>query len=200
MSARPVALIESADRALPVPFRALRGVEVVSADALDGTAPERWSGAIVGMHADQRRLAAGAGIAALLRAGRRVLFNGHHAYPVLPGVEPFRPLGRRGGDALALTPLRDHPVFHGLDRAGLARRKGVMGFYGRGTVPPPPGARPVTGIGADGRAVDWDWEPPEGGGVFMHAGNDIWTVAERADDRVRIAGNCVAWAAGEPAR
>lgn len=200
MTGLPVALIESDDRAVPAPFRGLAGVAAVRAEDIDADAPARFSGVIVGMHADQRRLAGRRALHGFLRAGRRVLFNGHHVYPVLPDCEAFRPLPAPGRDGLALHVHGDHPLFDGLDRAGLARRKGVAGFYGRGAVPAPAGARPVTAIGPDAWPVDWEWDSPMGGRVFMHAGNDIWTVAEDEADRARIAANCIAWTAGETAR
>lgn len=192
-----IALVTSADRKPPGAFDGLDGFVCTDATEIGPDTAARWQGLIVTMHADQRALAARAAhLQALLVGGGRILFNGHHVYPVFAGCGAFEPLLVRGMAELALAAVAEHPLFTAVDRAALARRKGVAGFYGRGAVPPPAAAQPITTIGPEGWAVDWHW-PVGRGALFMHAGNDLWTTAEAKADQRRLAANALAWCAGD---
>ncbi|MFI5011152.1 MAG: hypothetical protein ACHQAY_02270 [Hyphomicrobiales bacterium] len=137
---------------------------------------------ITTMHLDQvgfgRQAAA---LERLLGRGGRIFFNGHLAIPFLPELAPFVPLSRRRRQDYDLVRLADHPIFEGVDIKTLVTRKGVAGFYGRGHVPLPPGAMKVTGLGPERVPVDWEWRTPRGGAIFMHAGNELWSMGGNED-------------------
>jgi hypothetical protein len=140
-------------------------------------------------------------IAAFLATGGRIVFNGHVVRPFIDGMQPFVPLASQRRSDLALERLTPHPVFAGVIAQAHQTQKGVAGFYGRGHNPPLPGATHLTGIGPDRLPVDWEWLTPGGGGLFVHAGNDIWGTADDAGVDALIAERIVDWAlAGRSAR
>ncbi len=158
-------------------------------------------GLITTMHLDQIGLMGfAADLAAFLDRGGRWFFNGHMLREFVPGLGVYQPIPQAGREDLRLTPLAQHAVFAGIDRARLGARKGVAGFYGRGANPLPVGATAVTGVGPGRLPLDWDWARPEGGRLFSHAGNDLPGACEARADSQRLADNVIAWTlAEEPA-
>jgi hypothetical protein len=133
-------------------------------------------------------------ISAFLAKGGRVVFNGHVMRPFIDGMLPFVPLASQRRSDLRLERLAPHPVFTGIPAEAHQTQKGVAGFYGRGHNPPLPGATLLTGIGPDRLPVDWEWLAPGGGGLFVHAGNDIWGTADDPGVDALIAERIVGWA------
>ncbi len=170
--------------------RSLNDDELASYDAI-----------LVPAHIDQRALAArSAGLCRFLDQGGTLVFNGHLAYPVLPGLAAFMPARGRGLKDLMVERVSAHPVFDGVDPADLSLRRGVAGFYGRGANPPPIGARVLHRLSADGSPLDWVWQRPGGGQVLMHAGNTMWMYTEDATTAARISPQLLRWLhAGAPA-
>lgn len=153
---------------------------------------------LVSMHLDQRHFADLAPLlSAYLDGGGIIVFNGHLAYPWLPALRPFVPVVQDGLDSLRVHRLADHPVLDGVADDDLTFHRGVAGFYGRGHNPPPPGARALTGLGPRRVPVDWEWRPPGGGRVLMHAGSDLWMYADDPTSAARIAPQLLDWALGE---
>jgi len=156
------------------------------------------AGLLTTMHLDQDGLLAmRAGLRTMLDRGGRWFFNGHVLRTFLPELGLYRPIVPQTLATLRLTPLAPHPVFDGVDRAGLAVRRGVRGFYGRGHNPPPPGADPVTGLGPELAPLDWDWARPAGGRIFSHAGNDLVSAPAERSTSERLARNILAWLCGD---
>jgi hypothetical protein len=144
---------------------------------LDDTALDRAMAVITTMHLDQigfRRHADA--LHRLLARGGRIFFNGHLVVPFLPGLQPFVPLPSQRRHDYDLVRLADHPIFAGIEMRNLVTRKSVAGFYGRGHAPLPEGAVAITGLGPDRVPVDWEWRPLEGGAVFVHSGNELWSM------------------------
>lgn len=182
---KPFHPYESAGVLRAIPEAKLDAAALVAADAL-----------IVTMHADQIRLLELAGpLDALLARGGRILVNGHVLKPFVAGVAGFVPAGAGRLADLALTPLAPHALFEGVPREAFQARRGVAGFYGRGHVPPPRDARPITGVGASAAPLDWEWTHPGGGVLFCHAGNDLWTTLDDDALAARLARNIVGWLA-----
>jgi hypothetical protein len=149
---------------------------------------------LVSAHTDQRAFAACRDqIAACLDAGGLLVFNGHIAYPCLPELAPFVPVPGFGLDLLQIRRTAAHPVFDGVDPRDLTFRLGVAGFYGRGHNPPPPGATVLHRLSGDDAPLDWVWERPAGGTVFMHGGNNLWMYADDPTSAARIAPQLMAW-------
>jgi len=154
-------------------------------------------GLIAPMHIDQidfhdRR----AEVSGLLAADGRVVFCGHILRLFHEGLSAYRPLSKPKRRDFDLTPLAPHPIFAGVDRAHMVEREGVAGFYGRGHNPLPAGASAITGLGPGLVPVDWDWPVPGGGRLFVHAGNDIWSVGD-ADENQRVGAQLVDWVTGD---
>jgi hypothetical protein len=140
-------------------------------------------------------------LSAFLARGGRIVFNGHIALPFIDRIEPFVPLATQRRTDLALERLVAHPVFAGVPAEIHQTQWGVAGFYGRGHNPLLPGATPLTGIGPDRLPVDWEWIGPNGGGLFVHSGNDIWGTSDDPAVNALIAERVVDWSlAGRSAR
>ncbi|MCS6932474.1 MAG: hypothetical protein NZM27_09720 [Acetobacteraceae bacterium] len=184
---------------LPAPFIAAAEAGLLRAlpeGSLDDAALGPACGLIVTMHADQIALAERAALLdGFLARGGRILVNGHLLRPFVAGVSGFIPSGAGRLPDLALSPLAPHALFDGIPREAFQARRGVAGFYGRGHVPPPAGARPITGIGSDCAPLDWEWRHPGGGLLFCHAGNDLWTTLDDASLTARLARNICGWLA-----
>lgn len=163
---------------------------------LPGLDLTRYGAILVSAHTDQRAFAAcGPQIIAFLDAGGLLVFNGHMAYPFLPEFEPFVPLPGFGLNLLQIQRTAAHPVFDGVDPHDLTFRRGVAGFYGRGHNPPPPGAVVLHRLSGGDAPLDWVWERPAGGTVFMHGGNNLWMYADDPTSAARIAPQLMAWVA-----
>ncbi|WP_366655529.1 hypothetical protein [Fodinicurvata sp. EGI_FJ10296] len=155
---------------------------------------DRSTGLITTIHLDQIRFhELRPAIDRFFRRGGRLFFNGHPVRRFVDGLTPFVPLDSPRRRDLDLSALTAHPVFAGIDTPSLATRKGVAGFFGRGHAPPPPGAAAVTGLGPNRWPVDWTWDTPAGGTLFIHAGNDLWSVADDPAVNARLAGNIIQW-------
>lgn len=109
-----------------------------------------------------------------LDGGGTLIINGHIAHPFLPELTRYEPMQKRGLNELKIHKEVQHPLFDGVGTQRLTSRKGVSGFYGRGTNPPPKGAQIIHSVGPDHVAVDWLYERPNGGRIFMHSGVELW--------------------------
>lgn len=199
-----ILFLVSREEGLPSAFRAAghdMGLRALSETEIDADALIPARGLIVTMHADQIALERHASLFDdFLARGGRLLVNGHLLRPFVAGIAGFVPSGEGRLADLALTPLAGHALFDGIPREAFQRRRGVAGFYGRGHVPPPAGARPITGIGAARVPIDWEWRHPAGGLLFCHAGNDLWTTLDDSALCMRLVGNILGWLAGTAAR
>lgn len=129
---------------------------------------------IIPTHCDQRHLARNsAQLQNYLNGGGTLVINGHIETEFLPELTRFEPLAIRNLQNLVINRVADHPVFSGIDSETLTLRKGVAGFYGRGTNPPPSGAEILNTVSPDQLAVDWLYRRPSGGRIFCHSGNDF---------------------------
>ncbi|MCW5721434.1 MAG: hypothetical protein KIS86_09855 [Devosia sp.] len=143
-------------------------------DRLDWTG---YDAVLLSMSADQVHLGEISGkLAAYLDAGGTLLINGHVARPFLPELRRYEPMAKRGLNELTIHRESAHPLFEGISAASLTLRKGVAGFYGRGSNPPPEGALVIHSVGPDHVAVDWLYERPQGGRIFVHSGVELWAV------------------------
>jgi hypothetical protein len=115
--------------------------------------------------------------------------------PFVDGMLPFVPMASKRRADFELQRLAAHPVFAGISAIEHTEQKGVAGFYGRGHNPPLAGALALTGIGPDSLPVDWEWLLPNGGGLFVHSGNDIWSAADDASVNSLVAARLVSWSA-----
>lgn len=173
-------------------------VERLHEDDLPGRDPASVNALLVGMHADQALLADRADwLARFFAAGGTLVVNGLLAYPFHPDLQSFRPLARPSRRALDVAiAAPDHPLFAGVDAADLTTRKGVAGFYGRGQVPPPTGARVLTTLDGGAVPLDWEWPVPGGGRILMHPGNDLWMYAFDDNSAAKLVPNLARWATG----
>lgn len=165
--------------------------------ALDGLADADlfgFDGLILSMHADQRHLAGVKDRLDHFLDGRSILVNGPVAHPFLPELaEPFEPLPRRGVRDLTVTIVTPHPTFDGVDARDLTCRRGVAGFWGRGRQPAPDGAETLTALGPERVPFDWCLERPEGGRLFVHPGNCLWTFAGEDTSAGRLWPQLLSW-------
>ncbi len=193
----PALLIHSSYGATPAPLGpaiASGQIRAVCDIALTDTAFDSVSGIILTQHLDQIGfLDHRAAIMHLLKRGGRLFFNGHLIKPFLPDLTLFAPLPSPKRADFGLTRLADHTVFGDIDPARLVTRKGVAGFYGRGHMPLPPGAQAITGLGPKLLPIDWLWNPPLGGQIFAHAGNDLWGTADDRATNFQLAQQIANW-------
>lgn len=155
-------------------------------------------GLITTMHLDQVGFMAQAQAAtALLDRGGRWFFNGHILRRFVEDLEIYRPLEKPKRPDYALTRLAEHPVFAGIEQKSLEENKGVAGFYGRGYNPLPPDGLAVNGIGPGLHPIDWEWQRPQGGRIFSHAGNDLFGIATEKGHGPVLAERTIAWCLGD---
>lgn len=128
----------------------------------------------------------------------RLFFNGHILKPFVEGLQTYRPMLSKRLSDFKLTRIAPHPIFDNFEPADMATRKGVAGFYGRGHNPMPKGAQAINGIGALKQPIDWQWDLPDGGHIFSHAGNDLWAQApEDSAGPKAFAERILLWAEGK---
>lgn len=174
-------------------------LDVVPHYDLERTDLGRYRGLLVGLHADQRYLAASRPqLEAFLAGGGTIVFCGHVAHPFLAELAPYRPIeGYKAAD-LVVARVVEHPVWAGVDPADLTWRRGVAGFYGRGGNPPPPGATVVHTLGPRAVPVDFVCRPAVGGRLLVHAGADLWGYLETDGTAARMAPQLLDWLRAGP--
>ncbi|MBP1325556.1 hypothetical protein JOF28_000788 [Leucobacter exalbidus] len=124
---------------------------------------------------------------AFVRAGGRVLINGHVTKPFLPGLPKWRKLMFSRPEDLVIEPANPHPIWQGIDLADVLYRTGVpgahtraeleqigvAGFYGRGyAVRLPADATVINTIGPLRAPIDYAF-PLGDGEVAVHQGLDL---------------------------
>ncbi len=180
----------------PIATQAFERLRTVRQPALTDMDIDEATGLVTTMHLDQIGfLEHEAALHRLLGRGGRIAFNGHLLKPFLAGLRPYLPLEEPRRRDLALTRLAPHAILDGLDVENLVTRRGVAGFYGRGHAPLPPGGEGIVGLGPDRVPVDWVWRTPLGGEVFVHSGNDLWSIADASATNDLIARQMIGWAA-----
>lgn len=156
------------------------------------------TGLITTMHLDQLGMMGfSVDLEEFLNRGGRWFFNGHIMRPLVSGLALYQHIGEAGKASLSLTKLADHPVFIGIDRVDLSVRKGVAGFYGRGSNPLPKGGVAITGVGDKQAPLDWEWVRPDGGWMFSHAGNDLQSTSGSPEDSLQLSRNIISWVIAE---
>jgi hypothetical protein len=136
-----------------------------------------YDAVIISMSADQIHLnEITTKLQSYLNGGGTLVINGHITRPYLPELTRYEPMEKRGKAELVIHRENDHPMFASVTAEQLTLRKGVAGFYGRGSNPAPIGATVIHSVGPDHVAVDWLYERPEGGRIFAHAGVELWAV------------------------
>lgn len=174
----------------PVPR--VRGRDLYDAQALDPAALRAVRALLLHAHVDQRHLLAHhAALEDWLLAGGTLVVNGHVAYPFLRWLQPFVPQAHPGLDGLRVHRAAPHPVFAGVQEEHLTFRRGVAGFYGRGSNPPFAGARVLHTLGPHGLPLDWVLALPGGGRLLVHAGNDLWSFGH--DTAARLTPQLLDW-------
>ncbi|WP_314037854.1 hypothetical protein [Dietzia sp. CH92] len=186
----------------------LREVDVY--DLFDSCTPE-VTGVYLSGDVDQEFLAEHRGeFDDLVRAGLRVVVNGHVQRPFLTGLSRWRRAEYRGPADLALTRVTEHPVWAGVDPAGLLyntppgrwsaqerEQVGVAGFYGRGYyLDLPHGATVVHTLGRIAGPIDLVF-PLGSGEVLVHAGNDLMSFASEDRGTGALRDNLLDWLEGK---
>lgn len=153
---------------------------------------DRYSGLLVDSSCDQRFLAScRKRLSDWLRAGGRLVANGHPIVQWLDDMPAHRKLEFHTPRDLWLYPMGEHPIWEGVDRSELVFRTGVpdahslkqlaqvgvAGFYAHAyLVDLPKAALTVTGIGQGRLPVDVAW-PLGNGEAVLHTGNDLTSFA-----------------------
>lgn len=150
-------------------------------------------GISVGGGCDQRFLARHVErLTTWVRAGGRLLVNGHPMTQFVEGLPKHRTLDFHSTRDLWLTETGSHPIWDGVDRRDLLfntgipgvhtfdelTRIGVAGFYAHAyLVDLPERATAITGIGQGRLPVDVSY-PIGAGEVIVHLGNDIMSFSK----------------------
>jgi len=195
MSEAPVLLLSTGDPTLPANLNGLP-VAAVGDDILaEPKHLDRAQALLVSMHADQRWLQRHRRVLeAFLGRGGRLVVSGQIAHPFLEPLAPFEPIAPMKVERLDVRiepPV--HPLFEGVAAEDLTRRRGVVGFYGRGGHPLPAGGRLLASLDHGRVALDWLLPWPGGGALLVHAGNDLWSYADDESSAARLAPQLVRW-------
>ncbi|MDR2626077.1 MAG: hypothetical protein LBC37_07060, partial [Zoogloeaceae bacterium] len=130
---------------------------------------------------------------AYLEAGGQIVCNGHVVQPFLRFLRTYEVAPYKDVETLRIHPAAPHPIFAGVDYEDLTFRRGVAGFYSRGSNPAPEGAEILSTISPQRLPVDWLLNLPGGGRLLVHSGNDIWMHANDDNSAARIAPQLMNW-------
>lgn len=175
------------------------GHEIVILDQYE-LAPASLSqidGLLLGQHLDERHLAEHRSMLdAYLAQGGAIAVMGPVALPCLTHLTPHQPVGTGRRDDWLLEMGSVHPVTAGVDPDDLTYRRGVVGFWARGSIAPPDGAQVLTRFAASGVVADWAWSPRGGGRLYVHPGNDVWGYAGDGTSAARVFPQLLDWMIG----
>ncbi|MCS6801824.1 MAG: phosphate starvation-inducible protein PhoH [Dehalococcoidia bacterium] len=161
--------------------------------ALDRADLTPYRALIIPAFSDQEWLyAQRAVIRQFLDGGRVLLFSGHLFRPWLPGGSAFVPRQIRSHADYEVRLLRPHPLFDGVNLADLVYRRGVAGFFARGSNPPPPGAEPLLAFD-DGTPVLYLDRVSSGGTLLVHSGNDLFGYFDVPAGETTFGARVLAW-------
>ncbi|MDR1648071.1 MAG: hypothetical protein LBR88_08575 [Zoogloeaceae bacterium] len=130
---------------------------------------------------------------AYLEAGGQMVCNGHIVRPFLRFLRLYEVAPYQNVETLRIHPAMPHPIFAGVDYEDLTFRRGVAGFYSRGSNPVPEGAEVLSTISPQRLPVDWLLNLPGGGRLLVHSGNDIWMHANDDNSASRITPQLMNW-------
>jgi hypothetical protein len=166
-------------------------------DDLDDDDLFAFDGMILSMHADQRHLSTLANRLDAFVERRAMLVNGPVMHPFLPEFDRgFVPLPERNLASLRISVALGGGVFDGVSAGDLTFRRGVAGFWARGSQTPPPDATILTTLGSDQVPCDWCVMRHGGGRLFVHPGNDVWTFREPGTTTVDLWPKLLDWLGG----
>lgn len=149
---------------------------------------------LIPAHTDQRALTkAAVQLNQYLNNGGIIVFNGHVAYPFLDELKTFIPVPKTSLDYLMVERVTPHPIFDGVDLQDMSFRRGVSGFYGRGHNPPPASAVVLHQLSGTHAPIDWLYQRPSGGTIFMHSGNSMWMHFSDKTSAARITPQLFQW-------
>lgn len=176
-------------------------VQVLDQYELSQNALDNRAVLILTMHQDQRLLYRNRELLEkFVEGGGIMIIQGHVVLPFLSFLEKFRPMGRPKLSDLAITFHQpQHPVLADLNPEALNKRRGVAGFYARGSNPPPEDAEIITAIAGGKLPVDWTFRH-RAGLIFTHSGNDLWTTFDDRESNIEFTRRLIDWALREKER
>jgi len=165
----------------------------VSQYKLDEIDFNEYSGIILSLYIDQYLLLElKERLKEFLNNGNKIFLNGHIFKPFLEELNTFIPIEKPKLKDFKITQLAEHTVYKGIDVTKLFKRKGVAGFFGRGTNPPPKGANNIIAIKNGQTIVDWEYKI-NNGALYVHSGNDLWACMEYFEDNFKLFRNIIEW-------
>lgn len=169
-------------------------VDCIDQYALPSLSLNRYHGILISMMADQRLLLREKErLESYLQQGGTLVINGHIAYPFLDLLQPFIPIKDPSLEDFKVERQSPHPVFESITAEGMNERRHVAGFWGRGANPPPVGASCIHTLEQGKCPIDWEYQPPTGGRILMHSGNDMWITLENEADNERLFTQLLDW-------
>lgn len=184
----------AAQLANPVVRAAVEPIDLYTLPEVDLTP---YHALIVPAFADQEFLfRERARLRAFLDDGKVLLFNGHLFRPWLPGGAPFAPKTIRSHRDYAVKIVAPHPIFAGVAADDLTYRRGVAGFFARGSHPPPDGAEVLVAF-TSGDPIFFIDRRSTGGTVVLHSGNDLRELAGIVMTAGRVVPQLFTWMGDE---
>jgi hypothetical protein len=149
-------------------------LEVIdAADLPDEARGKRHDLIVIPMQSDEIMLGRkGAWLRGIWEQGGAFLANDIVARPYLPFLAPFVPVPAPRLADFEVQRALPHPAFDAMPK-DFHVFGGMLGVYGVGHNPPPPGATVVNTVGRGGFAIDWFLDGPDGAVFFCHGGPDI---------------------------
>ncbi|QPH55609.1 hypothetical protein [Pontivivens ytuae] len=130
---------------------------------------------------------------AFLGLGGAIAVNGPIARPFLSILSSYEPVGEGHAADWILELGASHSITAGIEADHLTRRRGVIGFWARGTVMPPPGAIVLSYFKQSRLPADWVWTSDGGGRLFFHPGNNFWGYAADTTSAAKLYPQLLDW-------
>lgn len=172
-------------------------IDAISQYDLENLDLSKYSGIIFSLYVDQYLLLSLKDkLTNFLNNGNKIVFNGHIFKAFLKDLNSFIPIQNPSLNDFSITKLKDHPIYHNIDMDKLSKRKGVAGFFSRGTNPPLKNSQYIMAIKNGACIVDWEAKFNDGI-LYVHSGNDLWTCMEDFEDNKIMFKNIISWIRGE---
>ncbi|WP_010651316.1 hypothetical protein [Oceanobacillus massiliensis] len=128
-----------------------------------------------------------------LAEGKIIIFTGQLFKAWLPGCSSFTPRDIQSYKDYQVLIAKDHPIFAGVHPDDMTFKKGIAGFFARGTHAPVPAHAEILLTFRDEMPITYIDRNTTNGTILCHSGRDLFAFRNQNKSTDRIIGQLLQW-------